>query len=97
MFMAAAAEAAAQPEPGSEDGASSAGTERRGPGTWPGRPAPVHAGNGGTARPAPPRPPLTGRGQRLGPPASSSVHIYMCIYICISEYILFVYFICVLL
>lgn len=64
MFM-AAAEAAAQPEPGSEDGASSAGTERRGPGTWPGSPAPVHAGKRGE-RPPRPRPAPPSRRGRPG-------------------------------
>lgn len=76
----AAAEAAAQPEPGSEDGASSAGTERRGPGTWPGSPAPVHAGKRGERppRPAPRRPhggaapAAAGRGERRGAAAGLS-------------------------
>lgn len=66
MFM-AAAEAAAQPEPGSEDGASSAGTERRGPGTWPGSPAPVHAGKRGERPPRPAPPSRRGRPGSRGP------------------------------
>lgn len=93
MFMAAAAEAAAQPEPGSEDGASSAGTERRGPGTWPGSPAPVHAGKRGERppRPAPPsRRGLRGsrgpgeRRERLWDSALGAAEQLICIYIYIK-------------
>lgn len=54
-----ATERRSSPEPGSEDGASSAGTERRGPGTWPdSHRARCTLGSGGSGPAGPaPRPP----------------------------------------